>query len=622
MNDSFKKSAEALSLSDAERVRAVKFALGLFFGLICFLQADPLFAFLDLDAPVSYLNGLLVAFGFVIGAWITIIFVIFINWSLKRNQEDSAAKDQEPPPSSVSNISEGENDGAEGEASEASVMMKMEELRGILNGIGGEAEIIDLSAPPEIVKYQAGQLKRNLGGMLSKADRLVENIEEDVEGAFLEQGANGRKGGRPGDEEDPEALAWHVRALKLRAEGRALLAQNSFHEAGRAFEESLELLRGLCKANPGNKLWRRDLILAHHNMGRAKEAGNERREALGHYKEALLMTRKETEHSSGSLDWKRGLAASHSHLGRVMSQLGNLEGAFENFDKEVDIMRHIVKKKPGNKAWQYALASAYHNMGQLLERRGDKGRAIEVYENDRAILKKLADSEPENSAWLYDLACVYGQMARLYKEEGRLNEALSQARRYLGAMRKLTEREPENLERRRELTVALGQVGRLMELSGDYSQALAAFGAALEIRRNLTELAPENSVYQDELLVCLYKIGDVYAAKKEYDAAWRRYKEALDLAEALIGRDGREERWLMGKCGVLLRLGNLHQAHDAAAAANYFRSALVIAEEPHLERDREGDWLELAALIKRSMGAEEGSVRPSARKNQSLEMVQ
>ncbi|UQZ90321.1 hypothetical protein C4J81_14355 [Deltaproteobacteria bacterium Smac51] len=573
---------------------------------------------IEFSNMLPYFHALVFIFGFIIGVCLTALLIIASGWrngygSRGEAPQLASAGSESVPAAAGStpaiNLNGNQLPGAR-PAVDESLILKIGLLRDILGNMADRMEKLEALSPPQAVNSETAIVQEELEDLLLEADHLVNSLEDEVQSTEVQQTTEPAAKGAADcgckiADENPEYTEMHAKARNLRAEGGRFLAENRTTEAMDRFEDSLSILLSLVKINPDNQLWRRDLVLAYHNMGRTMERLEMTQEALDYFEQALSLTRDLADQNPDSLDWQRGLAASYSHVGRISSFLGNFDDAWKNYDKELEIMRDLVDKQPENKAWQYALASAYHNMGQLLERRGQIREALDAFKKDQAVLKQLVDASPDNQCWLYDLACVHGQLARMYKDQGQLKDALGQARRYLGTMRRLSERDTENTAYRRELTVALGQVGRLLELRGEYDQARTTFKAALEIRRNLASMEPDNAVWQDDLLVCLYKLGDIYFAQKDYESAWRYYQEALELVDGLIEKDGRLDNWQMGKCGVLLRLGNLHQVHDSVTATNYYRSALDIAEEPHSDDDKESDWRELAGLIRKNMAQQE-----------------
>ncbi len=401
----------------------------------------------------------------------------------------------------------------------------------------------------------------------------------------------------------------HTLARSLRAAGNQLLAEGAPAEAVAKYEEALGLMRELAAGDPGNLTWRRDLVLAYHNLGRALEAMDRLEAALEQFQEALKLTAGSDDRKTDNLDWHRGLAASHSHVGRLKLALGRLTEAGIHYENDLTIMTRLAERQPDNRAWQYALAGSLRNFGLVLEKMGWPDEALDKYRREMTIMQKLADLEPDNNLYLHDLAGLRGQMGRLLKKKGRFKEAQAQARGYLHLMRKLVHREPDNHDWRRELSLALDLTGRLLEREGHYEQAKASYEAALEIRRELLALGPESVVWQCDVANGLCKIGDICLARRQWDDARKYYLEALEIVEAVektAVRPGEEAVCLTEKCGILMRLGNLDKDRDAVSAFEYYNQALAITAG----RTREGDgadWAEMEATIKRNMtGAPSG----------------
>lgn len=401
----------------------------------------------------------------------------------------------------------------------------------------------------------------------------------------------------------------HTLARSLRAAGNQFLAEGAPAEAVAKYEEALGIMRELVAGDPGNLAWRRDLVLAYHNLGRALEALDRLEPALEHFQEALKLTAGPDDRKIDNLDWHRGLAASHSHVGRLKLALGRLTEAGIHYENDLTIMTRLAERQPDNRAWQYALAGSLRNFGLVLEKMGWPDEALDKYRREMAIMQKLVDLEPDSNLYLHDLAGLRGQMSRLLKNKGRFKEAQVQARGYLHLMRKLVHRDPDNRDWRRELSLALDLTGRLLEREGHYEQAKASYGTALEIRRELLNLDPENAIWQCDVANGLYKTGDVCVARRQWEDARKYYLEALEVVSAVekaATRPGEEAVCLTEKCGILMRLGNLDKDRDAVSAFEYYNQALAITAGRTRENDGT-DWAEMEATIKRNMtGAPSG----------------
>ena len=85
-----------------------------------------------------------------------------------------------------------------------------------------------------------------------------------------------------------------------------------------------EVLQQLCRQDPGNAGWQRDLSVSHNKLGDVLSAQGDLTAALAAYRASLEISERLAAADPGNAGWQRDLSVSQDKLGDVLSAQGDL----------------------------------------------------------------------------------------------------------------------------------------------------------------------------------------------------------------------------------------------------------------------------------------------------------
>lgn len=220
---------------------------------------------------------------------------------------------------------------------------------------------------------------------------------------------------------------------------------------------------------------------------------------------------------------------------------GDLVSAIEQFRRSESIDQELVKQLPANLTYRRHLQITYGWLGSLMGNPryinlGDRVAARQYYEKGLAIAEELAAADPKNARAQLDLAICYGSLGGLLADS--------------------------NPARGVELyRLGLARLDGLLAVSAD------EFSYLRRKARQLHGLAEARR-----------ELGDRQGALEDL-------RQSQAIWQTLMTRDPANLDGVAGQHATLLALAELTQeSGDAAAAMDYSRQALALAEQEALTR--------------------------------------
>ncbi|MFV1988963.1 MAG: protein kinase, partial [Gemmatimonadota bacterium] len=236
--------------------------------------------------------------------------------------------------------------------------------------------------------------------------------------------------------------------------GDVRMDQGRLPEAGRAFEESLELASALSDRAPDDP----DRLFA---VGQAEfYAGNryfvEGRfdEAMTHFSAYRDISDELARRDPANLTYQLEVGYSHTNVGTILHARGELNGALEEFTRSLDAKRLVAETDPENARRRYDIGQGHNLLGVLVTDMGRLDDAQKHFEADLAIKADLVEESPGNATFIYRLVVAHHYLAGIRHARGDVNGALDQYRAQRDLLEPLVRNDPSNLRWARNLSAA------------------------------------------------------------------------------------------------------------------------------------------------------------------------
>ena len=373
--------------------------------------------------------------------------------------------------------------------------------------------------------------------------------------------------------------------------GEVWIAQGNLPAATEAFEESLNVARGLVERDPDNDEWQLGLGESHFWAGFSLWKRGALDGALEQFLPYLRITEALVEKDPENRGWQVELANATSTIGSVLEAQGDLDGALENFRRALDINEALVAEDPSNDGWQLDLALTHNTIGAVLEAQGDLDGALAHYRADVAIKGQLVASDPINTLWLESLATSHNHLGNLLEMLGNLEDALAQFDAELALAAGLTATDPTNTDWQRELAVSYRKSGLALLALDELPRAQEQLLSSQRILDELVANDPVNSAdWRRQLAAAHVGIGTAFLAGGNLRDAMGEARVALSITDPIVERDPENPEtrlWhtqghlLLGS--VLSRLGEAEQARAAwTRALDAIEPVARISADPRL----------------------------------------
>jgi tetratricopeptide (TPR) repeat protein len=206
-----------------------------------------------------------------------------------------------------------------------------------------------------------------------------------------------------------------------------------------------------------NRLDKRGVAFALHNLGVIHQDRGEYDEALKKYQQSL-----EIKEYLGD---REGVAGSLHEIGRLHQARGEYDEALKKYQQSLEIEEEL-----GDRA---GVATSLHQFGTLHLIRGEYDEALKKYQQSLEIEEELGDRA--------GVANSYGQIAMLHQVRSEYDEALKKYQQSLEIS--------EELGDQKTVGISLHNLGVVHQARGEYDEALKKYQQSLEIKEDLGDRA-------------------------------------------------------------------------------------------------------------------------------------
>jgi uncharacterized caspase-like protein len=348
--------------------------------------------------------------------------------------------------------------------------------------------------------------------------------------------------------------------------------------AERTFVMVREFAENRVADDPSNPRTRRDLAIAHRQLGNTRVPRGNLAGALEAYREELRLLQEVTA-VSAKPQWLRDLAIAYDDVGDVLMAQGDLNGATGAFKASLQVKLALAEAEPDDDALRRDLTIDFDKVGDVLVVMGKPADAIIAYEASLKIRRELAASHPDDAGTQRDLSISHDKIGDALRDRGALGPALASYRAGRAIVEKLAARDPQDTEFTRDIAVSSGKIGNILREQSDLDGALAAYRESLSMTSALAAGDPDNANWQRDLSVNLEKVADMLHKQGDVDGALAGYQQSLAITEKLVAGDPTNADWQRDLSITLAEIGTLRaKQRDYSGAARSFADSLRIRE--------------------------------------------
>ena len=437
------------------------------------------------------------------------------------------------------------------------------------------------------------------------AERLAQHARDDAEALIRYMVVDLRKGLKPlgridllegvvarvdeyyqatADVESDDARQ-RSRASALALVGEVQLLHGNLEEATSAYEQALELRRGLSEKLPADRVAAQEFAMSHLDQANVRRKRGQSRLAqdsvtlaqalldgfeddpkehpehlmqssrslLFHgalaeeaakldvaakaYETAVIKRRRLHRAHPDETRWHLALTSALDQDGRAQHEQGDLPKASARYHEALEIRRALVSKHPNNLDWVHQVGGSYIRLGDVLMDQGHTDRAGKAYADAIDRLEKVSAENPSNLVWRRDVASAHHRMGDIAASDAdpKLGEAHFESAVHI--LEDLVKMHHANTDWRRDLSVMRSRLGDMELRRGLVEAARMTHEKALADAKVLMELNPANTIWRHDVALKYVSIGLVAKKMGDADGALTAWAQARDLLEALAKKE-------------------------------------------------------------------------------------
>ena len=429
----------------------------------------------------------------------------------------------------------------------------------------GRLDALDGVGARVLAYYQKEGTSELSDAALSQRSRALSLMAEvatkrgDVDGALrLYRGAMaGTEEAIQRNPNDPERLFEH--AQNVFYVGEIAHQRGDFKTAERYVREYKRLGNQMVSIAPDNMKWRMEVQYADADLGTVLYDQRRFVEAAAQFQEALDTMEAISKADPSNEDYRKNLAESLAWLGDAREAVGQIDAAIAARQRDVALLSSQFART-GDVDYRERLVPAQRTLGGLYAERGLSGAAIEQYRAAVAHAGALAGVEPSNTEWLkygYSARFDLGRRLLLTNQQA---EATAQIQNGCETVQNLLKRDARNSDWRGGLVRCLTLKAQLALKTGAKTEALGLAEQSVNVARSSRTGDPIKSAF---ILAASYKIlGDAERAGGNISAARSAWNDALAAMPANVAEKPDE---IATHAGILNRLGRDAEAKPLEA---------------------------------------------------------
>ena len=232
--------------------------------------------------------------------------------------------------------------------------------------------------------------------------------------------------------------------------------------------KSQPIIEKLVADHPTNLAYQLYLAAHHNSYGwTLGGAGDKLAEALEHAQKALAMYRSLVNAEPGNMLYRNQLVQQLSATGRIMLNMGDKSGALEIFKQGLAICESLLAADPRDAYNRKSVALAHRNVAEALGGLGDYPGALDHFQKAQQMFAELAAEDPANADTQGKWAYVCLAMSQVQAKTGDLSGAVESDLQGIKIDEALLAASPVN-------ALARSTLAQLYDKLGGYDAQLAA----------------------------------------------------------------------------------------------------------------------------------------------------
>ncbi len=305
-----------------------------------------------------------------------------------------------------------------------------------------------------------------------------------------------------------------------------------------SFRKSIRIGTNLVRRNPGNRIYRFNLVKYHSMLGDMFErATYDTPNALENYQTARRLCEELLNENPTDTNALEGLQTIYDRLGNIKAKTGELDAAIKDYRSSLAVAEQLYALAPTNTNLQRNVFISHYEIGQALQDDGKYREAIEQYAKARTLIANLIAVQPNNTDLPRTLGIIDDLSANTHLELGETEAAAALSNNALALREKLFAADPTNIQVYGDLTVSLDTAGDLRVKAGDFAGALKFLNRSLEMREAALKQNPAMTIAKRFIAISRNKIAAALVAQNDLPAALVQLNKALAINRELSRDD-------------------------------------------------------------------------------------
>ncbi|BAM89986.1 hypothetical protein S58_40000 [Bradyrhizobium oligotrophicum S58] len=183
------------------------------------------------------------------------------------------------------------------------------------------------------------------------------------------------------------------------AEGDRTVTAGDPASALQNYKQSIDIVRYLTQADPGNAGFQRNLSVALNRIGAVLFVQRNLDGACAAYSASLAIVRRLTAAHPTNPSFQRDLAWCHALLADVLAAQGRHAEAFEQRRSNAAVVTQLANATPNDSSLQQSLAMSYQSLGDAFVPLGNIDGAVAVYRVGLGLIKRGLDANGQDPTW-------------------------------------------------------------------------------------------------------------------------------------------------------------------------------------------------------------------------------
>jgi tetratricopeptide (TPR) repeat protein len=375
--------------------------------------------------------------------------------------------------------------------------------------------------------------------------------------------------------DDPGFLQY--RAKMMSEFGDTYFKAKGLEQAGKAFEEALEIYRALAARDSNAVAWQRGIADQIEKIGLVRQQQGKIETAMDNFRQSLDIRRGIAGREPGNAISYRDLAWSYYNIGEILMQRRKASESLASHNEALANLQRALSIDPADLELDYKRSLIHVSIGVAYEAMGNREQRLESYQEALAIRQRLVDANPDNAEWKRALSWAYFWVGGFYLDDGKLEEALKNIKLCMSLRLALVKDNPGDLVAKYDLAWAYHVLGTVLQEKGDLAAAGANFDQAYKLRQQLVDIDEKNTRWRKDLALSNETLGDLARAQNDPASAIRQYRSAIAILEELVSAAPTNGGWRDSLAVIYNKLGGIQKCQgDIDGAVLSYEAALIV----------------------------------------------